>query len=32
MCYKEGILQSYLDGELPSLQANEIKSHLSRFI
>ncbi|MFA5384205.1 MAG: zf-HC2 domain-containing protein [Eubacteriales bacterium] len=28
MCYKEGVLQSYLDGELPSLQANEIKSHL----
>ncbi|HAU32067.1 MAG: Putative transmembrane anti-sigma factor [Desulfotomaculum sp. 46_296] len=28
MCYKEGVLQSYLDGELPSFQANEIRNHL----
>lgn len=28
MCYKEGVLQSYLDGELPSFQAKGIKHHL----
>jgi len=28
MCYKEGDLQSYLDGELSSFQANEIRNHI----